>query len=137
MHTKKLNSPATIVTGRKKMSVALTLTTHAEKLAFVRDYLYGHLDDFPRNRPLMILGSGGNGKTHVINLAMNTSIVNVMLLYPGNGYKFYPAEIILDEHSDECVILIHANGTPEDFALAASLNANIVEFKSDPAFQQS
>lgn len=108
----------------------LTLTKHADKVQFLTNFLDGNLEAFDNRRPLMLLGSGANGKSYTIMEVVKNSPVNIVLFYPGDGYRFYPAT----KPSDECVILIHANGAPQEFAFANALGAEIVEFAQDPAY---
>lgn len=110
--------------------ITASLVHHAEKLAFLTNYLNGTLQDFDRNQPLMIIGSGANGKSFVFNEVLKTSPVNILLLSSENRYSIYSSTSI----SSKTVILMIENGTPEDFELAQKLNAKIVEFKKDPTY---
>ena len=107
----------------------MSLTTHAEKVQFLTSYLNGTLQTADEGKPLMILGSGANGKTYVFQEVVKTSPVNILLFMEGR-HTFYPSTI----PSQECKILILANGSSYDYALAEVLNAMIVEFKKDPAY---
>lgn len=106
--------------------ISSPLTTHAEKVAFLTSYITG-----PNSHvPLMLIGSGANGKSKVILEVAQTSPVNLLVFYTGCGYTFLPSAI----PSRECVILIHANGAPDEYALASALHANMVEFQKDPLY---
>lgn len=106
--------------------ICAPLITHAEKVEFLTNYITG-----PDNHvPLMLIGSGANGKSHVILEVAQQSPVNILVFYTGCGHSFFPSV----NPSRECVILIHANGAPDEYALASALNANMVEFKKDPAY---
>lgn len=111
--------------------IAASLIHHSEKVAFLTNYLNGTLQDFDHNQPLMIIGSGGNGKSFVFNEVLKTSPVNILLLSSHeNRYSIYSSR----NTSSKTVILMIENGTPEDFELAHKLNAKIVEFKKDPTY---
>lgn len=110
--------------------MVLTLTTHTEKIQFLTNFLHGYLEDYPRTVPLMLIGTGGNGKSSVIYEVSNTSPVNILILFHDGQFHFVPSK----EYSDDCVILLHANGAPSEYALATCLNANSVRFEKDPAF---
>ncbi len=71
--------------------MSLTLTTHAEKVQFLKNFLNGHADNVPNDRPLMLRGSGGNGKSYVIQEVAETSPVNLLVFHPGDGYRFFPS----------------------------------------------
>jgi hypothetical protein len=108
----------------------LQLTTHAEKVQFLTNFLNEAVEGMTLSRPLMILGSGGNGKTHIIHLVAEVSPVNILMIHQGDGYRFLPST----QSSDKCAILLPVNGSPHEFALAAALDAQSVEFLKDPAF---
>ncbi len=107
-----------------------SLTTHAEKVQFLKNFLNGTIDGMTNARPLMLVGTGGNGKSYVILEVAKTSPVNLLVFYPGDGHRFIPAV----SPSEECVILIHSNGSEEEAMFGYHLNAHVVEFKKDPAY---
>jgi hypothetical protein len=108
----------------------LKLTTHAEKKQFLMNYLHEAIDGVTYRQPLMILGRGGNGKSKILEEVAEVSPVNILVIHEGEGHMFFPSS----KPSDECVILLPVNGSPQEFALASALNAYGVEFLKDPAF---
>lgn len=78
----------------------------------------------------MILGSGANGKSYVLQEVVQNSPINVVLLVTGQGYHYMPAS----QPSNDCAILFLVNGAQDDFTLARLLNAQLVQFESDPAY---
>ena len=95
------------------------------------NFIQGNLEDYPVDRPLMIVGSGANGKSYVIREVAQMAPVNLVIFQEAGGsFGFVPA--ISPSH--ECAMLMAVNGSPEDFALAKSLNAHVVHFEKDPAF---
>lgn len=109
----------------------LTLTTHAQKVTFLTKFVNGELENFDRTTPLMIIGSGGNGKSKVIHEISEKSPSNILILYEGGGFSFLPSKT----PSDICVILFHAHGTSGEYALGGHLNANCVKFEKDPSYE--
>lgn len=108
-----------------------SIQTHAEKVRFVKSFIKGELKDYPPDRPLMIIGSGANGKSYVIREVAQMAPVNLIIFQESGGsFTFVPA--ISPSH--ECAMLMAVNGSSEDFALAKSLNAHVVSFEKDPAY---
>ncbi len=108
----------------------LKLTTHAEKKQFLLNFLNDQVEGMTTRRPLMILGSGGNGKSKIIQEVSEFSPINMLVIQQGDTHHFFPSPV----SSDDCVILLPVNGSPQEFALAAALDAQSVEFLKDPAF---
>lgn len=107
-----------------------TLTTHAEKVQFVQRFLRGGIPEYPNDRPLMLLGSGGNGKTKVVQEVAENADVNILVFQGGDSHRFFPSA----QYSDRCVILITANGGRDEMEFGRLLNAQIVMFDKDPAY---
>jgi hypothetical protein len=112
------------------IQLTMQLSKHAEKVQFLKNFVNGDVEHMPNNRPLMLRGSGGNGKSKVITEVWENSPVNIMLFYPGDGFRYLPAAT----PSEKCVVLIHSNGSDEEMEFAEHMNAYDVEFKKDPAF---
>lgn len=110
-----------------------TVTTHQEKITFLTNFLRNVQEGFDNSQPLMILGSGANGKSYVLQEVAQTSPVNICLLVTDQGYHYIPAS----QPSNKCVLLFLVNGAQDDFTLARILNASIVQFEKDPAYQTS
>lgn len=112
----------------------LVLTTHEEKVNFLKKYLKDEKPPYSREKPLMIYGSGANGKTKIVREVLETPPdVNVVILNNEGRFVFVPAIA----PSNECAYLLVNNGTQEDFAAADYLGAHRVEFGKDPAFPLS
>ncbi len=110
--------------------MSLTLITHTEKVQFLKNFLNNQVEGMTNARPLMLRGSGANGKSFVLQEVAETSPVNILVIHPGDGHRFLPSA----KPSEECVILMMSNGDVNDATLAYHLNAYIVDFKKDPAF---
>lgn len=114
--------------------MSLVLTTHDEKFSFLKNFLKNRLRSYPRDKPLMIYGSGGNGKTKIVKeILENPPDVNVVILNNESRFVFVPAMSV----SNECAYLLVNNGTQQDFDVAKYLGAYTVEFAKDPAFSVS
>lgn len=110
---------------------SMSFTKHQDKVQFVKSFVKGELDDYSVNRPLMIVGSGANGKSYVIQEVREQSPVNLVIYHEmGGSFAFVPAIT----PSPTCAILMASNGAPEDYTLAKRLNAHIVHFEKDPAY---
>lgn len=108
------------------------LRYHNEKLQFLLDFLNEKIPEFPLGTPLMIYGSGGNGKSTILHEVLEQSPVPIVV-FSGEGppaFQFYPTQ----KPSSKLAVLIVCLGTPEDMDFAEYLEANIVEFLRDPAF---
>ena len=88
-------------------------------------YLNGMLENYPRDTPLMVFGSGANGKSYILNEVAERSPIPIVTF--GDGYRYFPTH----HTSSRLAVLIICNGAPEDFAFAKYMNANIVEFGKD------
>lgn len=111
-----------------------TLTTHAEKVAFVKNYIQAVQQAEPDSRPspLMIFGKGGEGKTKVVQEVVEASPIPIMLLnedYQG-GTRYHPGT---NPQAERCAVIHISLGQPEDFKVADYFRTTIVEFKPDPS----
>ena len=106
------------------------VTTHAEKVALVKKFLRGELEGCERKRSLILFGTGGNGKSKVIEEVAATSPVNILAVNAGDTHRFFPAAT----PSDECVLLLTTNVLPKDTELEETLSGYLVHFRSDPAY---
>ena len=106
------------------------LRYHKEKVQFLLDYLNEKLEEFPLDTPLMIYGSGGNGKSKVFREIVEQSPVPIVLFTGQGSPAFYPTQ----KPSSKLAVLIICNGTPEDMDFAEYMGANIAEFLKDPSF---
>lgn len=111
----------------------LVLTTHEEKVNFLTKFLRDENPHYARDRLLVLVGSGGNGKSIVLSEVLETTPVNVVVICE-NRFSFRPATT---GPSDECSYIMVCNGDSSDFAFAAYLNANVVQFLVDPKFQRT
>jgi hypothetical protein len=109
-----------------------TLTTHNEKVQFLTNFLNGSQQGFDRNQPLMIAGSGGNGKSKVFSEVAPSSPVNILLLNEDYSDKFRVWDS--NQPTDKYATLMIALGTDQEYELAQKLNAQIVQFAKDPAY---
>jgi len=108
-----------------EMESKVVLTSHKEKYDYVAKYIISDED-----YPLMIIGSGGNGKSIIINEVTNKYFYrNYCIIIPGEPFHFKTHDGAINNQ-----VIIHAWGTEEDFILAKYLNANIVYFEKDPEF---
>jgi len=101
-----------------------TLVTHAEKVAYLVKYLKSD-----STRPVMIVGTGRNGKSNTVKEASTLVPVNICIYYSKDGITYI--------HSPESNVLktiIESLGTNEDYTFAGYLGAYIVQFDKDPAF---
>ncbi len=112
------------------MLSSLQLTTHNQKVQFLLDYLNETLENYPLDTPLMIHGNGGNGKSKILQEILEVSPLPILVLQSGEVYRYYPNQF----PSNRIAVLLINNGTPEDFAAAQYMRANVVEFLSDPSF---
>ena len=102
-----------------------TLVTHAEKVAYVTNYL-----NSKSTKPIMIVGTGGNGKSNAVKEASTVVPVNICIYYSKDGMAYI--------HSPESNVLktiIESLGTNEDYTFAGYLGATIVQFGVDPAYE--
>lgn len=108
------------------------LRYHNEKVQFLLDYLNGRLEEFPLDTPLMIYGSGGNGKSKVFQEIVEQSPVPIIVFTGEDGpaFRFFPTQ----KPSSKLAVLIICNGTPEDMDFAEYMGANIAEFLRDPHY---
>jgi hypothetical protein len=107
------------------------IQTHEEKVNFLTRFLNGSLEDYPRDTPLMIYGSGGSGKSYVLNEVVEKAPVHIVVLgYSTPGFRFYPSNY----PSNTLAVLFIALGTPEEFEFAKFMNAKLVEFVKDPNY---
>lgn len=106
------------------------LATHAEKLHFVQRFLRGGIPEYPTNRPLMLVGSGGDGKSKIIEEVASTADVNILAIQAGESYRFFPAHQV----SETCAILITGTGSQEEMEFGRLMNANVVLFAKDPSY---
>jgi ABC-type dipeptide/oligopeptide/nickel transport system ATPase component len=105
--------------------MAPTLVTHAEKVAYLVDYLKS-----ASTRPVMIVGTGGSGKSNTVKEASTVVPVNICIYYSKDGMTYI--------HSPESNVLktvIESLGTNEDYTFAGYLGATIVQFAKDPSFE--
>lgn len=107
------------------MTSYLRVDKHEDKVDFLMRFLNGSFENYPRDTPLMIFGSGGNGKSYILNEVAERSPIPIVTF--GDGYRYYPTQYT----SSRLAVLIVCNGAPEDFAFAKYMNANIVEFGKD------
>lgn len=106
------------------------LTTHEEKVNFLKKFLQNETPSYSRETLLMLVGSGGNGKTLVLQEVLEATPVNVCVVCE-NRFRFYPAKT---GSSDSCAYILVCNGAPDDFDVAEYFNANVVEFLKDPNY---
>ena len=104
--------------------MAPTLVTHAEKVAYLVDYLKSD-----STKPLMLVGTGGNGKTNAVKEASAHARVNICIYNDKNMRFIHCAE------SDVLKTIIESLGSNEDYTFAGYLGATIVQFGRDPAFE--
>ena len=102
-----------------------TLVTHAEKVAYVTNYL-----NSKSTKPIMIVGPGGNGKSNTVKEASTKVPVNICIYYSNHGIHF-----IHSPESDVLKTVIESLGSNEDYTFAGYLGATIVQFAKDPAFE--
>jgi hypothetical protein len=105
--------------------MAPTFITHAEKVAYLVNYLKS-----ASTKPIMIVGTGGNGKSNAVKEASTLVPVNICIYYSKDGMTYI--------HSPESNVLktvIESLGTNEDYTFAGYLGATIVHFGIDPAFE--
>lgn len=109
----------------------MSFDTHEEKLNFVKSFVKGELEEYPPNRLLMIIGSGGNGKSYVLRELAEQAPVNLLIFHESGGaFTFVPAV----SPSNQCAMIMAVNGTPGDYTIANLLNAHVVYFEKDPAY---
>ena len=104
------------------MSSPVVLTRHAEKLLYVQNYLASY-----ETRPLMLVGSGANGKSHILLEVSEFPPVNLAIITDRN-IRFVKSR----NPSSVLKMLIHANGTSADYDFARYLDALVVKFERDP-----
>lgn len=104
--------------------MAPTLVTHADKVAYLVDYLKSE-----STRPVMIVGTGGNGKTMAVAAAAAHARVNICIYNDKNMRYIHYAE------SNVLKTIIESLGTNEDYTFAGYLGATIVHFGVDPAYE--
>jgi hypothetical protein len=104
--------------------MAPTLVTHAEKVAYVTNYLKSE-----STRPVMIVGTGGNGKSNAVKEASTVAPVNICIYNDKNMRYIHYAE------SNVLKTIIESLGTNEDYTFAGYLGATIVQFAKDPSFE--
>ncbi len=105
--------------------MAPTLVTHAEKVVYLVNYLKS-----TSTRPVMIVGTGGNGKSNTVKEASTVVPVNICIYYSKDGMTYI--------HSPESNVLktvIESLGTNEDYTFAGYLGATIVQFAKDPSYE--
>ena len=105
--------------------MAPILVTHAEKVAYVTEYLKS-----ASTKPLMLVGTGGNGKTAAVKEASNAVPVNISIYYSNKNMSF-----IHSTKSNMLKTIIESLGSNEDYTFAGYLGATIVQFDRDPAFE--
>jgi len=118
------------------MFIHTTLTTHAEKIAFVLAYLNGKAFENELNRPLFICGSGGNGKTKVLQEVANLvahpfahmNLEKTIILHSGQQVEMKSQQWL--------PLIVEILGTNEDKQFAEYMDGYCVEFAKDPAFSQ-
>lgn len=104
--------------------MTILITTHAEKVAYVTNYLKSE-----STRPVMIVGTGGNGKTAAVAAAATHARVNICIYNDKNMRYIHYAE------SNVLKTIIESLGTNEDYTFAGYLGATIVQFAKDPSFE--
>jgi hypothetical protein len=118
------------------MYIHQTLTSHSEKVDFVLRFLHGKAFENELNRPLFLCGSGGNGKTKVLEevatlakrpFAVLTLNKNV-LVYSGKQTQMEPCQML--------PLIVEVLGSYEDGQFSEYLDAYCVEFLKDPAHSQ-
>jgi septin family protein len=106
------------------------LTNHKDKVQFLLDFIEGDNQELDNSIPLMIVGSGGTGKTAVLNEVCLRTTSNLILIREGR-FDFCHAA---DGPSGRCAYLIESNGTDEDYQFARYVNSHIVRFEKDASY---
>ncbi len=109
-----------------------TLTTHAEKVAFLKSYIQAvqQAEHGSTPTPLMIFGNGGQGKTKVVREVQESSEIPLLVVQEETPCLYMGSA----PYTGRFVTILVNVGRPEDFQFANYLKATIVEFKKDPAY---
>ncbi len=113
-----------------------TLTSHAEKVATLRDFLH-----FAEQKDccscsaatLTIVGQGGSGKSKVLGEILESSSIPIVVLGE-DTIQYFPGTT---PSSKNCAVIYICLTLPDDSKMPEYFHSNILEFKPDPAMLPS
>jgi hypothetical protein len=112
-----------------------TLTTHNEKITFVKNYIQAvQQAEYGSNpTPLMIFGRGGEGKTKVVQEIRESSEIPILIFQEETPCLHMGTA----PYTGRCAMILVNLGQPDDFKVADYFKATVVEFKPDPSMPSS
>lgn len=110
-----------------------TLTSHAEKVATLHDFLHFTAQEYycPA-ATLTIVGQGGSGKSAVVHEVLKTSPIPIVVIEE-DIIRYYPGTT---PNADKCAV-IYVCLTLTDYKMPEYFRSKILEFKPDPDMRSS